>query len=214
MSWHHLGLNCSHMLILQRSPWYLDLKDGQSQEGWGEKLSKRYRERDIESGGEASSSLIPTRVWEGMERHGILRIMILGLRSRIRDHTGLEYVETLQKLKAISWSKMAMGSWHPVLPSWAHPDKNTKLELGPPASSKSHKLLLHLFLFSFIYSLISLSIWSINSDVESLGFELEKHQMNLATLVILYWSKVLIDFWVIKPLIFRHMWMISSQYPI
>lgn len=103
MSWHHLGCNCSHMLILQRSPWYLDLKDGQSQEEWGAKLSKRCRERDIESEGEGSNSLIhtspPPRYWGGMERHRILKIMILGLRSRDRDKTGLGYAETLQKLK-------------------------------------------------------------------------------------------------------------------
>lgn len=35
MSWHHLGYNRSHMLILQRSPQCLDLQEAQSQEGWG-----------------------------------------------------------------------------------------------------------------------------------------------------------------------------------
>lgn len=99
MSWHHLGHNCSHMLILQRSLWYLDLKDGQSQEGWGQNWVRDARREAYSQEERALAAFSPPRYWEGMERHRILRIMILGLRSRVRDQTGLGCGEALQKLK-------------------------------------------------------------------------------------------------------------------
>lgn len=69
--------------------------------------------------------------------------------------------------------------------------------MGPLArfGCKSHKLLLHLFLCSFIYSPIPSSIQSI-VIVDSLDSDLDRHQMNMVTLVYLILIKSLIDCWV------------------
>lgn len=80
MSWHHLGLDCSHALILQRSHNAWTCKIDSHRRGEGQEMRE---ERERKRG----SSSSPSELLGRDRNHSILRIVILGLRSRVREQT-------------------------------------------------------------------------------------------------------------------------------
>lgn len=69
MSWHHLGHNCSHRAILQRSPSCLDLENIHRR-GEGQEMGERVAERKRGSSSSSSEKL------GSKGKHSILRSMI------------------------------------------------------------------------------------------------------------------------------------------
>lgn len=96
------------------------------------------------------------RCWGGRQRHRILRITNLRLRSRDRDQDGLWNGTNFQKQRATLWGHTAMGSWFPAEPPWAHPDKNRDRDgtSGSCSGFKSTRFtsFVPLFIHSFIHS--------------------------------------------------------------